>query len=196
MFLLITITITSSSSSKAYKRPLLNIGARAKSAPPHTVFRLSRLAADDPKKVARSGWIRKQLITHLLVFHTKHQLRFTHRGFQRSILKISKIHKVRSDIIRQRTKVLVVVTDAQKQALKLKWQLAGQISRYADKRWTIQTTRGKGSEGKVDVGKPSKRWADDIKRTAGNEWMNQGKERENWKKVDGGFYPRRRKYFL
>ncbi|CAH2232130.1 jg20805 [Pararge aegeria aegeria] len=111
------------------------------------------------------------------------QIRSTQRASERSILKITKIHKVRSDRIRQKTKV----TDALKQALKLKWQWAGHISRYADHTLTIQTTRWKAPDGKRDVGRPSKRWADDIKRAAGNDWMVQGKERKTWKRLGEAF---------
>lgn len=113
----------------------------------------------------------------------KHKIRSTQRAMERSILKIRKIHKVRSDIIRQKTKL----TDALTQALKLKWQWAGHISRLTDKRWTIQTTQWKGPAGKRNVGRPYRRWADDIIQMAGKDWMSVGKDRVKWKKLEEAF---------
>ena len=47
------------------------------------------------------------------------------RAMERSVLKLRKIHKVRSEQIRLRTKVI----DALKFALKQKWRWAGHIGR-------------------------------------------------------------------
>lgn len=114
---------------------------------------------------------------------TKHKIQTTQRAIERSILNIKKIHKVRSDFIRQKTKV----TDALTHALKLKWKWAGHISRLTDSRWTIHTTKWKGPKGKRKVGRPYRRWTDDIIQVAGKDWITKGKERESWKKMEEAF---------
>lgn len=105
---------------------------------------------------------------------------------ERSILKIKKIHKIKSDVIRQKSKL----TDAVMQALKMKWQWAGHVSRYTDNRWTIQSSRWKGPIGKRNIGRPNRRWADDITQNAGEDWMSIGKNRETWKKLEEAFTQR------
>ena len=103
---------------------------------------------------------------------------------ERSILKISKVQKIRSDTIRQKTKI----TDALTHALTLKWRWAGHISRYSDGRWTVETTRWKGpTSGKREVGRPIKRWTDDIRKIAGKRWMKRGKDRKAWKELEEAF---------
>lgn len=113
----------------------------------------------------------------------KQIIRTTQRAMERSMLKIRKIHKIKHETIRSKTKI----TDALAQALKLKWQWAGHISRYTDRRWTIQVTGWKGPQGKRKVGRPNKRWADDISKKAGKDWLNRGKDRELWKKMEEAF---------
>ena len=71
-------------------------------------------------------------------------------------------------------------------ALKLKKQWAGHISRYTDRRWTLLITKWKGPKGKRNVGRPKKRWADDIISIAGRNWTRQG----GMEKDGGGFYPK------
>ncbi|CAK1582177.1 unnamed protein product [Parnassius mnemosyne] len=114
----------------------------------------------------------------------KQKINTTQRAMERSILNINKIHKVKNSIIRQRTKI----TDALTKALTLKWKWAGHVSRYPDNRWTIQTTRWKGpGSGKRKVGRPHKRWADDIIQYAGKDWMSKSKNRELWKQMEEAF---------
>ena len=113
----------------------------------------------------------------------KQKIRTTQRSMERSILQIRKIQKIRSDTIRQKTKI----TDALTQALKLKWQWAGHITRLIDNRWTIQTTIWKGPAGKRNIGRPIRRRADDITQIAGTDWMNLGKDKEAWKKMEEAF---------
>lgn len=113
----------------------------------------------------------------------KQKIRTTQRAMERSILKIRKIHKISSEIIRKRTKLM----DALTQALTLKWRWAGHISRYSDNRWTLQATKWKGPAGKRRVGRPNRRWADDIVQIAGKDWMTLGKNREAWNKLEEAF---------
>ncbi|GBP56299.1 hypothetical protein EVAR_28879_1 [Eumeta japonica] len=79
------------------------------------------------------------------------------------MLRIRKIQKICSEDIRRKTRL----TDALEQALRLKWKWAGHLSRYTDKRWSLQTTKWVGPAGKRSKGRPLKRWADDIKELVG-----------------------------
>lgn len=107
----------------------------------------------------------------------------TQRAMERSILKIRKIHKIKSEKIRNKTKVI----DALSHALTLKWRWAGHISRYMDKRWTMETTRWKGPSGKRSVGRPKRRWADDLDHFAGKDWMTLARNRELWMDLEEAF---------
>lgn len=121
--------------------------------------------------------------TWIFTNKVKQHIKWTQTAMERSMLKIRKIQKIKNVTIRQKTKI----TDALIHALTLKWKWAGHISRYTDKRWTIETTRWKGPIGKRNVGRPMTRWADDIIQVAGKEWMNSGKDRELWKKMEEAF---------
>ncbi|CAF4752909.1 unnamed protein product [Pieris macdunnoughi] len=113
----------------------------------------------------------------------KQKIKSNQTAMERSMLKIRKIHKIRSEEIRQKTKL----TDALRHALLLKWRWAGHISRYRDRRWTIETTRWKGPMGKRNVGRQLRRWADDITHVAGNDWIQIGRDRESWKRMEEAF---------
>ena len=76
-----------------------------------------------------------------------------------TMLKKSEKHKkIKMNISEKRLKI----TDALKHTLPLKWSWAGHILRYTDKRWTIQTTRWKDQSEKRNIGRPKRRWADDV----------------------------------
>lgn len=114
----------------------------------------------------------------------KQRITTTQRAMERSILKINKRHKIKNETIRHKTKIL----DALTHALKLKWQWAGHISRYIDSRWTLLTTRWKGPiGGKRNVGRPIKRWTDDLIKIAGKDWMYKSKIRNLWQKLEEAF---------
>ncbi|XP_023946281.2 LINE-1 reverse transcriptase homolog [Bicyclus anynana] len=111
------------------------------------------------------------------------KIRTCQRAMERSMLHLRKIQKTRSQEIRKKTKL----TDALHQALKLKWSWAGHVARCSDQRWTIKTTKWIGPQGKRNVGRPQKRWADDIIATAGKSWMTIAREREKWKKLEEAY---------
>ncbi|CAH2090098.1 unnamed protein product [Euphydryas editha] len=113
----------------------------------------------------------------------KQKIEKTQKAMERSILRIRKIHKVRSEVIRKKTKF----TDALKHALTIKWQWAGHIARYTDRRWTIETTKWKGPSGIRNTGRPKQRWADDIVQVAGRDWIEQSKDREKWKWLEEAY---------
>ncbi|GBP08005.1 hypothetical protein EVAR_78128_1 [Eumeta japonica] len=106
---------------------------------------------------------------------------------ERSMLKIRRIQKIKSEHIRQKTKL----ADALRHALSLKWRWVGHISRYTDRRWTIEATRWKGPIGKRNVGRQLRRWADDIK-TRRRKRLDKVRQGQGVMEKDGGgLYPNR-----
>ncbi|KAJ8727495.1 hypothetical protein PYW07_001614 [Mythimna separata] len=105
------------------------------------------------------------------------------KAMERSILKLRRIQKVKSEKIRQKTQVI----DALQYALKQKWQWAGHIARYTDKRWTLESIIWKGPRGKRKRGRPRKRWIEDIEKVAGSEWREKAMDRELWKTLEEAF---------
>lgn len=102
---------------------------------------------------------------------------------ERSILKIKKIQKIRHTTIRQKTKAI----DALSYSQKLKWRWAGHLARLTDNRWTIKTTSWLGPLGYRKRGRPIARWADDVVKTAGINWMRTAKDREHWSTLEEAF---------
>ncbi|GBP05698.1 Putative uncharacterized transposon-derived protein F52C9.6 [Eumeta japonica] len=89
----------------------------------------------------------------------------------------------KNEDIRRKTRL----TDALEQALRLKWKWAGHLSRYADKRWSLQTTKWVGPAGKRSKGRPLKRWADNIKELAAKDWLTLSQNRDKWKELEEAF---------
>lgn len=121
--------------------------------------------------------------TWIFTSRVKQKIKCSQTSMERSMLKIKKIQKLKSEHIRQKTKL----TDCLRHALLLKWRWAGHISRYTDRRWTIEATRWKGPEGKRNIGRPMKRWTDEITHIAGKDWIKLGKDRESWKRMEETF---------
>ncbi|KAJ2938174.1 hypothetical protein O0L34_g18514 [Tuta absoluta] len=111
------------------------------------------------------------------------KIRTTQRAMERSITNIKKIDKIRHTKIREKTKI----TDALTHALKLKWKWAGHVARLPDRRWTIKTTTWAGPAGKRSVGRPYKRWSDDIAQAAGKKWPEIAKDRQKWQDLEEAF---------
>ncbi|KAA5662277.1 hypothetical protein F3G60_33305 [Pseudomonas aeruginosa] len=102
---------------------------------------------------------------------------------ERSILNIRKIQRIRSEYIREKTKLI----DALRYALTQKWRWAGHLARYTDKRWTLEITTWEGPAGKRRRGRPRSRWIDEITAATGKEWRNKAKEREEWSKLEEAY---------
>lgn len=115
----------------------------------------------------------------------KNKILSCQHAMERSILKLRKIDKTRNADIRNKTNF----KDALKHAMTLKWKWAGHLARYLDNRWTLQTTKWLGPTGKRQKGRPKKRWADDIVKTAGKNWMITAQNRQTWIKMEEAFYP-------
>ena len=121
--------------------------------------------------------------TWTLTNKIKQKITTCQRSMERSLLKINKIQKIRSETIRKETRI----TDGLKQVLRLKWKWAGHITRYKDDRWTLKTTKWPGPAGKRRKGRPYKRWADDIIETAGTDWMQAACNRDKWKAMEEAY---------
>lgn len=111
------------------------------------------------------------------------KIRTCQRGMERSMLDIKRINKIRHSKIRSITNA----TDGLAQALALKWKWAGHIARLQDERWTKRVTEWKGPMGKRNKGRPCNRWEDEIKRTAGPNWIQSAQSRENWQNLEEAF---------
>lgn len=113
----------------------------------------------------------------------KHKITTCQRAIERSMLKLRRMNKIRCTDIRSKTEL----TDALEQALKHKWKWVGHLSRYNDKRWTLKSTGWTGPKGKRKVGRPRKRWSNDIVSVTGKGWLKAGKDREKWKSMEVAF---------
>jgi hypothetical protein len=65
----------------------------------------------------------------------------------------------------------------------LKWQWAGHISHRTDNRWGKRVLNWRPCLGKRSVGRPQARWSDNLRRTAGRNWMRVAEDRAKWREV-------------
>jgi len=66
----------------------------------------------------------------------------------------------------------------------LKWQWAGYVARMNSNRWTSRIFKWRPWESKRKLGRPMKRWADDIKAAAGRNWTQEAQDRDVWKRLE------------
>ena len=93
------------------------------------------------------------------------------------------LHPLRNTIIRQRTRV----TDIVQYVTNAKWKWAGHFARMKDNRWTIRSTEWQ-TEGVRSVGRPKRRWRDDIVGQQGAVWTRIAKDRESWRTLAEGYF--------
>uniref|UniRef100_A0A8C9S512 ribonuclease H n=1 Tax=Scleropages formosus TaxID=113540 RepID=A0A8C9S512_SCLFO len=98
------------------------------------------------------------------------------RAMERSMLGISLREHIRSETIREKSGVRDVINEYEKQ--KLRW--AGHVARFTDNRWTRAIVEWYPRERKRPLGRPPKRWIDDIRKTFGATWMRKARSREEW----------------
>ncbi|KAI8425563.1 hypothetical protein MSG28_011388 [Choristoneura fumiferana] len=114
---------------------------------------------------------------------TKIKIRSCQRAIERSILGIKLADRRRSEDIRRKTQII----DAGQHAQYLKWRWAGHLARITDRRWTKRVTEWMGPRGKRKKGRPKDRWADEIQKIAGNDWIRQAQNRKAWKQLEEAF---------
>ena len=99
------------------------------------------------------------------------------------MLNVKLEDRIRNTTIRQRTRV----TDIVQYRTKTKWKWAGHIARMKDNRWTIGSTEWQ-TESQRSVGRPKRRWIDDIVGQQGEVWTRIAKDRERWKTLLEGYF--------
>lgn len=119
------------------------------------------------------------LETMALTKKTANQLRVMQRAMERTMLNISLRDRRRNEEIRQRTKVVDIVT----RVAELKWQWVGHVARQDQSKWTSKLTHWRPRETKRSVGRPQRRWLDDIKQQAGNRWFQTAQDRTAWRNM-------------
>lgn len=111
------------------------------------------------------------------------KLQVTQRAMERAMLGISLRNKVPNEEIRRRTQL----TDVSERVAQLKWRWAGHIARQSTERWTYKLTAWRPRECKRSVGRPQKRWRDDIQKIAGKNWMRAAMDRQKWKNMEEAY---------
>lgn len=120
------------------------------------------------------------LETATLTERSVKRLRTTQRAIERRMLGISLRDRVRNEIIRQKTKV----TDIIERAAHLKWQWAGHVARQNNSKWTKKLIQWRPRETRRSIGRPPKRWLDDVKKTASTYWQQTAQDRNAWKGLE------------
>lgn len=70
--------------------------------------------------------------------------------------------------------------DAVATITRLKWSYAGHIARCNDSRWNNIILHWRPYLGKRKRGRPSTRWTNDLKLTAGLNWTREAQDRDRW----------------
>ena len=80
---------------------------------------------------------------------------------------------------------------------KMKWRWAGHVARMTDNRWTIHSTEWTPRDGRRSVGRPPKRWMDDIASYLcsidiinGKLWHRYAQNRSLWNRLMEGYIRR------
>ena len=102
---------------------------------------------------------------------------------EKKMLHVKLKDRIRSTILRQRTRVTDIVQYITN--TKLKW--AGHIAQMKDNRWTIRSTEWK-IKGARSVGRPNNHGRDDIVGQQGGVWTRIAKDRESWRTLAEGYF--------
>jgi hypothetical protein len=95
------------------------------------------------------------------------------------MLGVSLRDRIRSRLIRQRTKV----TGVAQRISTPKWLRAGRISRRTDDRRGKRVLEWRPRLGKRGVRRPRARWSDRLRRTAGGSWVRVAEDRARWRNI-------------
>lgn len=110
---------------------------------------------------------------------TAHQFRVMQRAMERAMLGISLRDKVRNEEIRRRSGVVDVI----ERVAELKWRWVGHVARQNLLTWNNRLVHWRPRQTKRSVGRPQKRWLDDVKKIAGSRWFQTAQDRMAWKKM-------------
>ncbi|KAK4872261.1 hypothetical protein RN001_016385 [Aquatica leii] len=85
------------------------------------------------------------------------------------------------EAIKEKKLARTKVKDAVLRIVELKWNWAGHVARLKDERWTRRMIEWRPRQDAFrSRGRPPTRWADDVKRVAGN-WIQIAQDRNKWK---------------
>lgn len=117
--------------------------------------------------------------TLTLTVKSAEKLRVAQRAMERAMLGISLRDHIRNSEIRKRSRV----TDVMRTISELKWNWAGHIARQQEDRWTKRIVNWRPRMTARPVGRPPRRWTDDIKEVAGMTWRQKAQDRDKWKQL-------------
>ncbi|KHN78309.1 Putative uncharacterized transposon-derived protein F52C9.6 [Toxocara canis] len=104
------------------------------------------------------------------------------RAMERCMLGISLRQHIRCEEIRRRTGVRDVIAEYRKQ--KLRW--AGHVARTNDDRWTRAVAEWCPMEQKRLLGRPPRRWRDEVEQEGGKTWQRRARSRAKWERIVTG----------
>lgn len=123
------------------------------------------------------------LETMAITRKTAEELRVAQRAMERAMLGISLREKIPNTEIRRRTGV----TDIMEQIARQKWRWTGHIARRDEERWEHRLTFWRPRGTKRSIGRPKKRYTDDVAAIAGRQWMRVARDREAWKGLEEAY---------
>ena len=110
----------------------------------------------------------------------KQMIQVCQRKMERKITHVTLRDRVRCEDLGKSTGM----RDASNLAERLKWKWSGHVARMDNKRWTNKLTMLDPREGRRNVGRQRTRWADQLKRLAGDQWSRSAKDRVLWKELE------------
>lgn len=121
--------------------------------------------------------------TMSLTIKSAAKLRTTQRAIERGMLGISLRDRITNEEIRRRTKVEDVI----EKTARAKWRWAGHIARQEETRWTKHILKWRPRMHKRSVGRPPRRWVDDIKEKSGKNWLQAAQNKTEWKRKEEAY---------
>lgn len=111
------------------------------------------------------------------------KLQSSQRAMERSMLGFKLKDRKRNKDIRKLTKVI----DAVEVACRMKWRWAGHVARTKDGRWSEKVLHWYPRDRIRPVGRPKRRWSDDIVAVAGQTWTRLAQDRTKWTEMEEAY---------
>lgn len=113
-------------------------------------------------------------------------IRSAQRKMERTILKLKLKDRIKSSIIRSKTKIIDAIISSR----RIKWNWAGHTIRRKDNRWTYLSTIWLPLGNKRKRGRQITRWRDEINNFAGATWPRKAAIRKEWETLAEEFVGR------
>ncbi len=107
------------------------------------------------------------------------KLQTTQRRMERSILGLKRDHKIKNQVIRGKT----LTRDVIYTTTRLKFKYAGHLARTNNTRWHHKVTFWTPFGHKGKVGKPAKRWREELIGRVETTWGRAEKNKPVWHKI-------------